>query len=87
MVESPNIDLESMSQEDKLNLIEALEVKADRIKFNRMEYFELYPWQKKLANLSDSSNQMMAMCANQIGKTTTGAAMANSRPAMIPRRP
>ena len=40
-----------------------------------MEYFELYPWQKKLANLSSSANQMMAMCANQIGKTTTGAAI------------
>ena len=56
-------------------LLELLREKEYREKFNRMYYWgrTAYPWQKDLANATGEGAQILAMCANQIGKTTTGA--------------
>jgi phage terminase large subunit-like protein len=46
-----------------------------QIRYGKPKAFqsELYDWQKELCNCTESSSQVLAMCANQIGKTTTGA--------------
>jgi len=49
--------------------------KEYRLKYNKLSYWDqnVYEWQWDLANSTDKSAQILAMCANQIGKTTTGA--------------
>ena len=64
-----------LSQEEKEQLFRLLEEKKNRQKYNKLKYWadNVYPWQWELANSSRGSAQILAMCANQIGKTTTGA--------------
>lgn len=41
---------------------------------NKLKFFEPYDWQKKFMYASKENRQKLAMCANRIGKTFTGAA-------------
>lgn len=65
--------LQELSTEQKERLLDLLQEKERREKFNRLAHWEPYQWQKNLANCSKDGAQILAMCANQIGKTTTGA--------------
>jgi len=49
----------------------------NRHKYNKLKYWwdTAYPWQVELRDCTGSAAQILAMCANQIGKTTTGAAI------------
>ena len=63
----------TLSQEEKTRLVELIKEKEDRRVFNKLSWFEAYEWQQKLSNSSEANMQMLAMCANQIGKSTAGA--------------
>jgi phage terminase large subunit-like protein len=65
--------LKSLSPEQKQELIELLEEKETRRKYNKLGWFEPYIWQKNLCNASEAHRQCLAMTANQIGKSTIGA--------------
>ena len=62
-----------MTDEEKLRLIELIKEQEDRKVFNKLSWFDAYSWQRKLSNSSANAMQMLAMCANQIGKSTAGA--------------
>ena len=66
---------QKLTPEEKIRLLELLRKQQDSIRFRRLEHFarDAYPWQRELGNCSATSSQIMAMCANQIGKTTSGA--------------
>jgi len=68
--------IESLTPEAKEELIKVLEEKENRHKYNKLGWFEPYNWQKTLANGSLKGRQTLAMCANQIGKSTIGAYIA-----------
>ena len=61
-----------MSQE---RLMRLLQEKESRTKYNKIDAWSnsTYKWQQDLANSTKEHAQILAMCANQIGKTTTGA--------------
>ena len=65
--------LKVLSPEQKLELIELLEVQEQRRKYNKIEWFEPYPWQQDLCAATEENRQVLAMTANQIGKSTIGA--------------
>lgn len=65
--------ISALSPQDKGRLLKLLEEQENRRKFNKLSWFEPYEWQKNLANSSDGHFQMLAMTANQIGKSTSGA--------------
>ena len=65
--------LAALSAPEKAELLKLLEEKEQRRKFNKLSWFEPYEWQIKLCNASKTSRQMLAMTANQIGKSTIGA--------------
>ena len=52
-----------------------LQEKESRTKYNKIDSWGnlTYKWQQDLANSTKGHAQILAMCANQIGKTTTGA--------------
>jgi len=60
--------------EEKEELLKLLEEKEKRKKFNRLYYYDPYNWQKKFCNASAEARQKLAMCANRVGKSYTGAA-------------
>ena len=73
-----NLDLspEQLAQipkDQQKRLLELLKEQKERVKFNKKDHFNLYDWQKGLANATKEANQVLAMCANQIGKSTSGA--------------
>ncbi len=55
-------------------LKELVKAQEDYKKYNKVEGFEPYEWQLKFINASKENRQKLAMCANRIGKTYTGAA-------------
>lgn len=59
--------------QNKEQLLKLLEEQNRRRKYNQLAYFEPYEWQKKFMAASLDNRQKLAMCANQVGKTTTGA--------------
>ena len=63
----------TLSGEEKQRLVELLKEREERKRFNKLSWFEPYDWQKTLANSTDTHKQVLAMCANQIGKSTAGA--------------
>lgn len=65
--------LEVLSLAEKAELVKLLEEAEDRKKYNKLSWFEPYEWQKTLANATKDSRQVLAMTANQIGKSTIGA--------------
>lgn len=65
--------MDELSPEETLRLVELLKEKEQRHVYNKLEWFDPYEWQRSLANSSDEYKQMLAMCANQIGKSTAGA--------------
>ena len=64
---------DTLSTEEKKRLLELMKEKAERIKFNQILQYEPYPWQEHLINSSEDNSQMLAMCANRVGKSFTGA--------------
>ena len=65
--------MKSLSPSDKAEVVRLLEEKQQRIKFNKLKHFAPYDWQKELCNATDKHKQVLAMTANQIGKSTSGA--------------
>jgi phage terminase large subunit-like protein len=65
--------LKGLSPSDKAELVRLLEEKKDRKRHNKLDWFEPYEWQEGVCNASDKGRQILAMCANQIGKSTIGA--------------
>ncbi|AUR99094.1 terminase-like family protein [Vibrio phage 1.262.O._10N.286.51.A9] len=60
---------------DELERLQALvDAEQEYKKFNKLLDFKPYPWQKKFVDVSIDCTQKLAMCANRIGKTFTGAA-------------
>jgi phage terminase large subunit-like protein len=55
-------------------LKELLKAEADYKKYNLIEQFTPYKWQKDFLSASIENVQKLAMCANRIGKTFCGAA-------------
>jgi phage terminase large subunit-like protein len=58
---------------EKAELVKLLEEKEARRKYNKIKWFEPYDWQKNLCAATKEGRQSLAMCANQIGKSTIGA--------------
>lgn len=58
----------------RIDILTLLEEQERRKKYNAIKYFEPYEWQKDFMNASANSRQKLAMCANQVGKSVTGAA-------------
>lgn len=54
-------------------LKELLKAEEDYKRFNKSLGFKPYEWQLKFINASLDNRQKLAMCANRIGKTFTGA--------------
>lgn len=67
--------LRKLSTEDRERVLILLKEKELQQRYNKLEFWknQIYPWQQELANCTSSAAQILAMCANQIGKTTTGA--------------
>ena len=65
--------MDDLSTEEQERLLSLLKEDQSRQAFNKLDWFEPYPWQTTLANASDANKQILAMCANQIGKSTAGA--------------
>jgi len=73
MMSQPSIDLSLLSEPEKLRVEELLKEKKRREKYEKLYSFPSYPWQRELANATATCSQLLAMCANQVGKTTAGA--------------
>ena len=62
---------------NKHELVAELEALLDQRReletFNRLNYFEPYPWQKDLLKSSKDNKQTLLMAANRVGKSFTGA--------------
>lgn len=67
--------LSQLPTEDKLRLRDLIKERSDRIKYNYLKVAanDAYPWQIDLANSTKNHGQLLAMCANQVGKTWAGA--------------
>jgi phage terminase large subunit-like protein len=72
MIPEPEL-LAELSPEQKAEALKLLEEKSQRRRFNKLSWFEPYEWQKTLANATGDNRQVLAMTANQIGKSTIGA--------------
>ena len=54
--------------------LELLREQKRRIRFNRIDQYDPYPYQQKFHDTSKDSNQRLLMAANRIGKSYCGAA-------------
>ena len=54
--------------------LELLREQKKRIRFNRIDQYDPYPYQQKFHDTSKDSNQRLLMAANRIGKSFCGAA-------------
>lgn len=70
-----NVDISTLS-EDELDELERLveQLEHDK-KYNRIQFFEPYPWQRSFIDATKDNNQLLACCGNRTGKTFTGAAL------------
>lgn len=66
-------NLDHLSLEDKKRLVELLQEKEDRVRFNKATQFNPYGWQLEFINASKDNRQLLAMTGNRCGKTYTGA--------------
>jgi phage terminase large subunit-like protein len=66
-------DSGELSLDEKKRLVELLQEQETRKKYNKLRWFDCYEWQRNLANSTSEYKQVLAMCANQIGKSTAGA--------------
>lgn len=67
---APDVDNSLADRE----LLELLEEQEKRKKYNRIKDFDPYDWQKEFMAASANNRQKLAMCANRVGKSYTGAA-------------
>jgi len=65
--------LKELSPAEKAELVKLLEEKESRKKFNKLSWFSPYEWQRELCQATNGHRQVLAMTANQIGKSTIGA--------------
>tara|TARA_R110002020_G_scaffold287099_1_gene502595 strand:- start:36373 stop:37836 length:1464 start_codon:yes stop_codon:yes gene_type:complete len=65
--------MDNLSIEEQERLLSLLKENETRKVFNKLEWFSAYEWQEKLGNATSDCHQVLAMCANQIGKSTAGA--------------
>lgn len=65
-------ELEQHLEDLQHKLLEALEEEAEYIRFNRLEYFDPYPFQVEFLN--SHASEIALRAANQIGKTMSGTA-------------
>lgn len=72
-IDPSSLDLTKLSPSEQQRLRDLLAEKRRREQFGKIFQFNPYPWQQELANCTATASQVLAMCANQIGKTTTGA--------------
>lgn len=54
-------------------LLRLLAEREKRKAYNKLRFFEPYDWQAAFMAASKENRQKLAMCANQVGKTATGA--------------
>lgn len=69
-------DLENLTIEEKKRLAALLRESEDRVRFNSLNYFEPYPWQRQFVEASLTNQQLLAMTGNRCGKTRIGAIIA-----------
>lgn len=62
-----------MNPEDEKRLHELLKEQERTEKYNKYLQFDPYEWQEKFCNASRTNRQKLAMCANRVGKSYTGA--------------
>lgn len=62
-----------LSKQDKERALALLKAKEEKRKFNQLAEWTPYPWQERLAASTKEHNQCLAMCANRVGKSYTGA--------------
>jgi phage terminase large subunit-like protein len=67
------MDISTLPYEEQERLLSLLKEEEARLKFNKIEWFSAYEWQKELGDATLECHQVLAMCANQIGKSTAGA--------------
>ena len=63
-----------MLSRDISRSLELLREQKKRIRFNRIDQYDPYPYQQKFHETSKDSNQRLLMAANRIGKSYCGAA-------------
>jgi phage terminase large subunit-like protein len=63
-----------MLSQDINRKLELLREQKKRIRFNRIDQYDPYPYQQKFHDTSKDSNQRLLMAANRIGKSYCGAA-------------
>lgn len=69
---SAALEINAHVDELQFELMQALEEEAEYIKYNRLEFFDPYPFQQKFLN--SHSSEIALRAANQIGKTLSGTA-------------
>lgn len=72
-MQAQELDFSVLSEDERQRLTKLLDERKRRERFGLIRAFKPYQWQKDLANASLNYAQLLAMCANQIGKTTGGA--------------
>lgn len=69
-----NIDISSLSLEEKHRLLETLQQMEKHRRYNRINYFEPYPFQSKFYAAGSEYHVRFLMCGNRVGKTFSQAA-------------
>ena len=67
------MNIEDLTAEQLQQAIELLTCHEERKRFNKLDSFNPYPWQKEFINASKTNKQLLAMTGNRCGKTFTGA--------------
>jgi hypothetical protein len=66
--------METQSEKQKLaRKVQILRKLRDRERFNKLEYYDLYPYQKRFHDTGANSSQRLLMAGNRIGKSFCGA--------------
>lgn len=68
-----SIDVESLSLEEKLELLELLELRELHLKYNSIEYFTPYQFQAKFYEAGKTHKRRFLCAANRIGKSFSEA--------------
>ena len=68
--------VEQMSPEDIAREIELIRTIQEREKFNQIELYDPYPFQKQFIDATAESSQAVLCAGNRVGKTRTGAFIA-----------
>lgn len=69
-----SIDVESLPEDLKIEILELLERRADYVKYNKLEEFTPYEFQRKFYAASKKYNYRFLCAANRVGKSFSEAA-------------